>query len=106
MILNKKHCRITGGGSYFYDIGHTLKDPSIRNTLSRQQIDDAPIDIDKTVAPKNLNREFLSACEQVYPTPKRRITILDLYKALRDKNIIPVHSVHAINVERISQMLH
>lgn len=40
-----------------------------------------------------------------YPVPRRRITTLDLYKALMDKNVIPSHSVYSINIEKISSML-
>lgn len=111
MLLKKKHYRVTGGGNYFYDIGHPLKDPTVRNTL-RQQIDDAPIEIDKAIASSNLNRVqtndetiFLTACEDIHHVPKRRLNILDLYKALQDKQVIPAHSVYATNMERISQML-
>lgn len=112
MLLKKKHYRVTCAGNYFYDIGHPLKDPTVRNTLARQQIDDAPIEIDKAIASSNLNRQltnddttFLTACEDLHHRPKRRLNILDLYKALQDKQVIPAHSVHATNMERISQML-
>lgn len=95
-----------------YDFGIPLKDPFIRNTASKQIIDDHPFEIDKEISSTNMMRRindesiFLSACENLYDPPvKGRITVLDLYKALQDRNVIPCHSVYANNIERISQML-
>lgn len=82
----------------------------IRNTASRQVIDDAPM-IDKDMAKANLshhnnNSFILAECEANHQTPLcRRITMEDLYKALQDRNLIPCHSVYANNMERISQLL-
>lgn len=85
----------------------------MRNTLSRQQIDNTPVEIDKAITSTNLNRPpaneencFLTTCEEIVARPRRRINIFDLYKALQDRQIIPSHAVHAINIERISQLLH
>lgn len=113
ILMKRKHYRVTCGGTYFYDIGHPLKDLTLCSTTARQQIDDAPVEIDRTISFLNMNRPpatnddsiFLTACEEVYHRPRRRINIVDLYNALQDRQIIPAHSVHAINVERISQML-
>lgn len=110
--MRRKNYRVTCAGTYFYDVGHPLKDPTLCNTTSRQQIDDAPVEIDKNISLSNQNRPpvnddsiFLTACEEVYHRPRRRINIVDLYNVLQDRQIVPAHSVHAINVERISQML-
>lgn len=109
MLLKKKSCRTTCGGTYFYDIGHPAKDITLRNTLARSKIDDAPIEIDRDIVchrPNNSeNSTFLSVCEELYPIRRKRITILDVHRALMDKNVIPNHSVHSINMERISHML-
>lgn len=49
---------------------------------------------------------FFSACEQLYPVRKCLITVNDVYKVLRERNILLSHSVHSVNMERMSQMLH
>lgn len=111
ILLRKKHHRTTGGGTFFYDVGAQQKDLLLRNTVTRQHIDDSPIEIDRAITTWDLNRmpsnddaTFLSACEDVYPTERRRISIQDVYNAFLDKNLIPSHSVHSRNFERISQI--
>lgn len=112
ILKSRKHYRVTNNGNFFYDVGHPMKDPFLRNTATRQIIDDHPFEINKELSSTNFVRQsnddsvFLASCENIYAPPtKNRITILDLYKALQDKNIIPCHSVYANNIERISQML-
>ena len=112
ILLNKKHYRTTCAGSYFYDIGQPLKDPTLRNTLSRQQIDDAPLDLDRESFLHSSSESkgtsasvMLSTCEEVHPVEKRRINILDLYKTLMDRRVIPSHAIQSVHLEKISQML-
>lgn len=111
ILKARKHYKVTGNGSFFYDVGHPIQDPFTRNSVSRHIIDDAPIEVEREIASTNINRRinedsiFLSACEELYQPPKSRINILDLYRALQDRNVIPCHSVYANNIERISQML-
>lgn len=109
VLLKKKNCRTTCGGTYFYDIGYPAKDITLRNTLARTKIDDAPIEIDRDIVCHRPNNSeistFLSVCEELHTARKKRITILDVHRALMDKNVIPNHSVHSINMERISHML-
>lgn len=113
IMLKRKHCRVTGGGSFVYDIGVPLADPALRTTLQRQQIDDSPIDIDKTITSMSVVQPdkrddilFVSRCEDLIARPRRRINALDLYRVLGNRQCIASHSVHSINVERISHMLH
>lgn len=112
IIKSRKNYRSTNQGNFLYDFGQPLSDPFVRNTTSKRIIDDHPFEIDKEIASTNMIRRindesiFLSACENMYDVPvKSRITVLDLYKALQDRNVIPCHSVYANNIERISQML-
>lgn len=71
IIMKRKHYKVTGEGSFYYDIGATLKDPSIRNTVTRQKVDDGPLELDKEITSPNFMRRsnddpiFLSACEEV-----------------------------------------
>ncbi|XP_055371023.1 transcriptional adapter 1-like [Condylostylus longicornis] len=111
VITKRKHYKVNSDGKYFYDIGTPIKDPFLKNTISRQKIDDAPLELDREITSAHLLRRnnddviFLSACEELYPIRKRLITVPDLYRALQDKNIIPSHTVYAVNMERIAQML-
>lgn len=111
IIRLRKHCRMTGNGAFFFDMGTMFKDPYTRNTVTRQITDDEPFEVDKEIASTNIIRRvndsiFLAACEDVHQQPANsRINLLDLYKALQDRNVIPCHSVYSNSIERISQML-
>ncbi|XP_061389968.1 transcriptional adapter 1-like [Musca vetustissima] len=112
IIMKKEHYKVTGEGSFFYDVGAPLKDPSLRNTVTRQKLDDGPLELDKEITSPNFMRRsnddvtFLSACEEMYPKVTKEITLRDCQRAFNDHNLIPSHSVYAINMERITQMLH
>lgn len=74
VIMKKEHYKVTGEGSFYYDVGASLKDPSVRNTVTRQKLDDGPLELDKEITSPNFMRRsnddvtFLSACEEVYDT--------------------------------------
>lgn len=111
VIKSRKNFRTTNSGRYFYDVGCAYKDPCVRNTV-RQTTDDEPLDIDREITymstrPRTNDDSFyLAECESAHQTMDvGRITILDLYLTLKDKNLIPCHSVYANNMERISYML-
>ncbi|XP_036318529.1 transcriptional adapter 1-like [Rhagoletis pomonella] len=112
IIMNRKHYKVTGDGSFYYDVGAPLKDPSLRNTVTRQKIDDGPLELDKEITSPNFLRRsnedgiFLSACEEVEPQKRELITLRDAQRAFNDHNLIASHSVYAINMERLTQMLH
>lgn len=89
-----------------------MKHPYARNTVTRQIIDDDPIEIDEEIPstnksqPTNSDPEYLTACENYHQSPVRpRIKMIDLFNALQDKNLIPCHKVYSLNIERCSQML-
>lgn len=119
IIKLRKNFRTTNYGRFFYDIGCAYKEPSLLNTATRQIIDDQPFDIDRDISSiceqqqkeeeeeENSDYdEYLTACESSQQKIEvERITMKDLYLALQDKNLIPCHSVYAINIERISQSL-
>lgn len=111
IIMKRQHYRVNSEGKYFYDVGQSIKDPFLKNTL-RHKIDDAPLELDKEITSAHLMRRnnddvaFLSSCEELYPLKRNIITVRDVYKALKDHNVIPSHSVYSINMERITQMLH
>lgn len=71
IIMKKEHYKVTGEGSFFYDVGAPLKDPSLRNTVTRQKLDDGPLELDKEITSPNFMRRsnddvtFLSACEEM-----------------------------------------
>ncbi|XP_004529484.1 transcriptional adapter 1-like [Ceratitis capitata] len=112
IIMNRKHYKVTGDGSFYYDVGAALKDPSLRNTVTRQKIDDGPLELDKEITSPNFMRRsnedgvFLSACEEVEPQKRELITLGDAQRAFNDRNLIASHTVYAINMERLTQMLH
>lgn len=70
VITKRKHCRITGDCKYLYDVGLPLKDPFLRNSITRNKIDDEPLELDKEISSVSLVRRindesvFLSACEE------------------------------------------
>ncbi|XP_018782896.1 PREDICTED: transcriptional adapter 1-like [Bactrocera latifrons] len=112
IIMNRKHYKVSGDGSFYYDVGAPLKDPSLRNTVTRQKIDDGPLELDKEITSPNFMRRsnedgvFLSACEEIEPQRREIITLKDAQRAFNDHNLIASHSVYFINMERLTQMLH
>lgn len=71
IIKKRKHYKTSGEGNFYYDVGAQLRDPSLRNTVTRQKVDDTPLEHDKELNTANFMRRqnddivFLSACEQV-----------------------------------------
>ncbi|XP_030384377.1 transcriptional adapter 1-like [Scaptodrosophila lebanonensis] len=112
IIKKRKHYKTSGEGNYYYDVGAQLRDPSLRNTVTRQKVDDAPLELDKELNTANFMRRqnddvvFLSACEQVYPSERTIITLKDCQNAFRDRNLIGSHAVQSINMERLNAMMH
>uniref|UniRef100_A0AAG5CTV1 Transcriptional adapter 1-like protein n=1 Tax=Anopheles atroparvus TaxID=41427 RepID=A0AAG5CTV1_ANOAO len=111
IITARKHYRITANGTFYYDVGSELKHPFVRNTVTRAKIDDEPMDLDKEITtvchlkPPPGESTFLASCGQSYPTVSRKINALELYRVLQDRNLISSHSVHSMNIERISSQL-
>ncbi|XP_017860111.1 PREDICTED: transcriptional adapter 1-like isoform X1 [Drosophila arizonae] len=112
IIKKRKHYKTTGEGNFFYDVGAQLRDPSLRNTVTRQKVDDTPLEHDKELNTANFMRRqnddivFLSACEQVFPCERTVITLKDCQRAFRDRNLIGSHTVYSLNMERLNMMMH
>ncbi|KAH8403168.1 hypothetical protein KR222_006271 [Zaprionus bogoriensis] len=112
IIRKRKHYRTSGEGNFYYDVGAQLRDPALRNTVTRQKVDDTPLEHDKELNTANFMRRqnddivFLSACEQVLPCERTVITLRDCQHAFRDRNLLGSHAVYAINMERLNMMMH
>lgn len=112
MIKTRKYYRATAGSRFTYDYGAQFKDPTQRNTISRQVVEEYPLDIDKEIVSTimmrrtNENVAFTASCENMHVKPGRtKLHLIDLYRALQDRNLIPCHSVHSVCLERIAHML-
>ncbi|XP_017065502.1 transcriptional adapter 1 [Drosophila eugracilis] len=112
IIKKRKHYKTSGEGNFYYDVGAPLRDPSLRNTVTRQKVDDTPLELDKELNTANFMRRqnddvtFLSACEEVIPSERTVITLKDCQLAFRDRNLIGSHAVYSINMERLNMMMH
>lgn len=71
VIMKKKHCRYTGNGAFYYDIGCALKNPEIRNTVTRSKIDDEVLELDREIRSGSTMRkptdesQYLPECEEM-----------------------------------------
>uniref|UniRef100_A0A182N5J0 HIT domain-containing protein n=1 Tax=Anopheles dirus TaxID=7168 RepID=A0A182N5J0_9DIPT len=96
VITARKNYRVTAKGTFYYDVGHELKHPFVRNTVTKSKIDDEPMELDREiicyVKTPPTDSTFLANCEQLYPTVNRKINALELYRALEDRNLISSHS--------------
>lgn len=100
-IRQRRHYKVTSDKKFYYDIGCELKDPTVRNTMSRVKIDDeAPMIERKAVDEPN----YVTAYED-YAVSRKKISLMDIYKTLRDRNVIPCHSVAMMAIERITMMI-
>lgn len=111
IILKKKQAKYTADSKFYYDVGYRLKNPFLRTTIGKQKIDDEPVDINKVISTVSANQRtfeeniFTTNCEEIETPSTKNISVLDVYKTLMDRNIIPSHSVYSLNIERISNML-
>lgn len=112
IVKTRKFYRTTPGSRFSYDFGAAVRDPAQRNTSARKIVDDYPMEIDKEIVSTNLMRRynddiaFVASCEDVHvKAVKPKIHLIDLFRALQDRNLIPCHSVYSINIERIAHML-
>ncbi|KAH8248655.1 hypothetical protein KR032_001816 [Drosophila birchii] len=110
IIKKRKHYKTSGEGNFYYDVGAPLRDPSLRNTVTRQKVDDTPLELDKELnnfmRRQNDDMVFLSACEEVLPSEPTVITLKDCQLAFQDRNLIGSHAVYSINMERLNMMMH
>lgn len=69
IIMKQKHYRVSG--HFYYDVGTELKNPFLRNSVTRRKVDDAPIELDKEITTPNALRRssddtvFTSVCEEM-----------------------------------------
>lgn len=114
VVKLRKSFRTTNDGHFYYDLGCQQKNPFTINTATRQVIDDQQEYEEEDSDSESLKNvtndddtEVLAACEAVQQPPDvdHRITLRDLYITLQDKTIIPIHSVYALTMERITLAL-
>lgn len=97
-IRQRKHYRMTSDKKFYYDVGCEMKDLNVRSSITRQKIDSEMPTIEKKSADDSI---FLSAHESSSHL-RRKISLLDIYKTLRDKNVIPSHSIAMLSIERLT----
>lgn len=100
-IRQRKHYRVTSDKKFYYDVGCKLNDPTVRNTITRQKIDTEVPTIERKTSDDSI---YLSAHED-NSRQRRKISLLDIYKTLRDKNVIPSHSIAMLTIERLTTLI-
>lgn len=100
-IRQRKHYRITSDKKFYYDVGCEIKDVGVRNTITRQKIDSEIPRFERKAADDSI---YLSSHEESRRC-KQKISLLDIYKTLRDKNVIPSHSIAMLSVERLTTLI-
>lgn len=100
-IRQRKHYRVTSDKKFYYDVGCKLNDPTVRNTLTRQKIDSEVPSIERKTADDSI---YLAAQDDNFQH-RRKISLLDIYKTLRDKNVIPSHSIAMLSIERLTTLI-
>lgn len=101
-IRQRKHYRITSDKKFYYDVGCEHKNLDARNTLTRQKIDSEIPTIERKTPDDSI---YLSAHEENSQLRRKKITLLDIYKTLRDKNVIPSHSISMLSIERLTTLI-
>jgi transcriptional adapter 1 len=98
-IRQRKHYKVTSDKKFYYDIGCQQKDPTLRNSRIKIE-DEVPMIERKTSDEPN----YVSAYED-YTKSKRKISLMDIYKTLKDRSVIPSHSVAMMAIERITTLI-
>lgn len=101
-IRQRKHYRVTCDKAFYYDVGCELKDPTVRNTITRHSKIDLEIPAIEKKQPDD--SVFLSAHEGNSHV-RKKISLMDVYKTLRNKNVIPSHSIAMLSIERLSTLI-
>jgi transcriptional adapter 1 len=100
-IRQRKNYRVTSDKKFYYDIGCEHKSLDIRNTITRQKVDSEIPPVERKAQDDSI---FLSAHEESSYL-RRKISLLDIYKTLRDKNVIPSHSISMLSIERLTTLV-
>lgn len=100
-IRQRKHFRVTSDKKFYFDVGCEFKDPTIRNTLTRQKID---LEVPPIERKNPDDSNYFSAHQESFNS-KKKISLLDIYKSLQDKNVIPSHSISLLSIERLTTLI-
>lgn len=100
-IRQKKHFKISSDRKFYYDVGCEFKDPTLRNTVTKQKLDMDVMQVER----RNQDESSYYSTHDSSSTPKHRITLMDIYKTLQDKNLIPSHSISLLSIERLTTVM-
>lgn len=100
-IRQRKNYRVTSDKKFYYDVGCEFKNLDVRNTVTRQKIDSEIPTIERKAQDDSI---YLSAHEDT-SHQRRKISLLDIYKTLSDKNVIPSHSISILSIERLTTLI-
>lgn len=100
-IRMKKHFKITSDRKFYFDVGCEFKDPTVRNTVTKQKLDQDILTIER----RNQDESSYFSTHDTSSNPKHKITLLDIYKTLQDKNLIPSHSISLLSIERLTTVM-
>lgn len=97
-IMRRKHFKVTNDKKFFYDLGCEIKDPTVRNSMTRVKVDQEVPVVERKA---NDEANFVSSFED-FNVRRKKISLIDVYRTLQDKNVIPCHSVAMMAIERIT----
>lgn len=97
-IMRRKHFKVTSDRKFYYDLGSEIKDPAVRNTMTRVKNDQEVPVIERKASDE---ASYVSSFED-FSVRKKKISLLDVYRTLKDKNVIPCYSVAILAMERIT----
>lgn len=101
-IMRRKHFKVTGDRKFYYDLGCCdIKDPSVRNSMTRVKNDQEVPVIERKASEE---ASFVSSFED-FSVRRKKISLIDVYRTLKDKNVFPCHSVAMLAMERITMAI-
>ncbi|KAG5667555.1 hypothetical protein PVAND_015534 [Polypedilum vanderplanki] len=100
-IRQRKHYKMTSDRKFYYDVGCEMRDVTVRNTMTRIKVDDEVPMIERKAVDEPC---FVTSFED-HTVVRRKISLMDIYKTVRDRSVIPCHSVAMLAIERITTMI-
>jgi transcriptional adapter 1 len=97
-IMKRKHFKVTADKKFYFDLGCEIKDPTVRNSMTRVKVDQEVPVVERKASDE---ANFVSSFED-FNVRRKKISLLDVYRTLKDKNVIPCHSVAMMAIERIT----
>lgn len=94
--MRRKHFKVTGDRKFYYDLGCEIRDPSVRNSMTRVKNDQEVPVIERKASDE---ASFVSSFED-FSVRRKKISLMDVYRTLKDKNVFPCHSVAILAMER------